>query len=213
MSGRRVSAAVRKSKVIAMFVAMVALVAACSIQPDTAPRVIPPDDRMVLDPVLAEGGETAGTTRVYLVTERDGERRHLRAVTRDVAATPSAALEELLKGANPQEIDAGLDSELPPGLDLISARPAGSALQVDVTEEILDLPAPAAQLAVAQIVFTASELEGIDEVRLLVNGETRAWPDGTGELTTEPLTVYDYPGLAESTQPAFPPIPSEQPTT
>jgi hypothetical protein len=182
---------------------------ACSIQPDTAPRVIPPDDRGVLDPVPAVGGETAGTTRVYLVTERDGGRRQLRAVTRDVDATPTAALLELLKGPNDQEVDNGLGTELPPDLTLLSARLAGGTLHVDVSEELLDVPAAAAVLAVAQIVFTASAVDGVVEVRLRVNGESRAWPDGSGELTTSELTIYDYPGLAESTQPAYPPIPSE----
>jgi hypothetical protein len=46
-------------------------------------------------------------------------------------------------------------------------------------------------------------------VRIRVDGQTRDWPDGNGELQTRPLTVYDYPGLAESAQPPYPPVPSE----
>jgi hypothetical protein len=34
------------------------------------------------------------------------------------------------------------------------------------------------------------------------------WPRGNGELTDDPLTAYDFPGLVESTQPAFPGTPS-----
>jgi spore germination protein GerM len=191
--------------------ALVSVAAAgCSIQPDTAPRVIPPNDRVELNPLLAEGGEAAGTTRLYLVAASDGGERELRAVARDVDATPTAALQELLKGPNPPEVDGGLGTELPPGLSLLSARQAGSVLQVDVSEEILDLPAPGTILAVAQIVFTASQIDGVEQVRLRVNGNPRAWPDGRGELTTAPLTTYDYPDLVESTQPAYPPIPSGQ---
>ena len=63
--------------------------------------------------------------------------------------------------------------------------------------------------AVAQIVFTGSELDGVRTVRIRVDGQTRDWPDGRGELQRRPLTVYDYPGLAESAQPPYPPIPSE----
>jgi spore germination protein GerM len=186
-------------------------VTACSIQPDTAPREIPVDDRGLLEPVAAEGGERAGTTRVYFVGDTDEGEPRLRAVPRDVDATPMDALQELLKGTNDQEAEIGLRTSLPPELTLLSARMVAGTLQVDVTDEILDLPAPALQLAVAEIVFTASELDRVRDVRLRVDGQSRAWPDGSGELTTAPLTVYDYPGLAESTQPAYPPIPSEQP--
>ena len=41
-------------------------------------------------------------------------------------------------------------------------------------------------------------------------GEPQAWPDGRGEQQTEALTVYDFPGLAESTQPPFPAIPEPE---
>jgi spore germination protein GerM len=181
---------------------------ACSIQPDTAPREIPQGDRGLLDPVTPAGGEAAGSTRVYLVAGQGDGERHLRSVQRDVDATPTDALEELFKGANDQEDEAGLGTAIPADLRLLSARPVAGTLQVDVSSEILDLPVPMLVLAVAQIVFTGSELDGVREVRLKVDGENREWPDGRGELQTRTLTVYDYPGLAESSQPAYPPIPS-----
>ena len=46
-------------------------------------------------------------------------------------------------------------------------------------------------------------------MRLRVDGETRGWPDGSGELQESALTVYDYPGLAESSQPPYPAVPSQ----
>ena len=60
------------------------------------------------------------------------------------------------------------------------------------------------QLAVAQIVFTASELPGAESVLIRVDGNSRAWPDGDGELQSDPLTIYDFTGYAESSQPAYP---------
>jgi hypothetical protein len=187
------------------------VVTGCSIQPDTAPRAIPQDDRGLLGQVVPEGGAAAGSTRVYLVAEHDDGERLLRSVQRGVDATPTPALEELFKGANDEEDAAGLGSALPAGLQLLSARPVAGTLQVDVSEQLLDLPAPTLILAVAEIVFTASELDGVREVRLKVNGQNRPWPDGRGELQTRTLTVYDYPGLVESSQPAYPPIPSPVP--
>ena len=202
----------RTRRTLAALVLAAAATTACSIQPDTAPREIPQNDRGLLDPVPPEGGEAAGSTRVYLVAERDGGERFLRSAQRGVDATPVAALEELFKGPNDAEDEAGLGSAIPAGLRLLSARLVAGTLQVDVSEELLDVPVPALIYAVAEIVFTASELDGVDEVRLRVNGQSREWPDGRGELQSRPLTTYDFPGYAESTQPAYPPIPSGTPT-
>jgi spore germination protein GerM len=197
-------------RLLAVLVALLGVAAACSIQPDTSPRDIPQGDGAILDPVDPEGGEAAGSTRVFLVNDEDGD-PHLRSVLRSVDATPTAVLTELFKGPNDQEDAAGLRTSLPDGLVLNSARVGAGNLVVDVGPAILDLPTPALRLAVAQIVFTASELDGINTVRLRVDGQDRAWPDGQGELQTDPLTTYDYPGLAESSQPPYPPIPSGLP--
>lgn len=198
---------------LAALVLAAAVTTACSIQPDTAPREIPQDDRGLLDPVTPEGGATAGSTRVFLVVQSDGGEPTLRSAQRAVDATPTAALEELFKGANNVEDEAGLGSAIPAGLRLLSARLVAGTLQVDVSEEMLDVPVPALILAVAEIVFTASELDGVTAVRLKVNGQSRDWPDGRGELQSRPLTTFDFPGLAESSQPAYPPIPSGMPAT
>jgi len=201
----------RLGRIIAAL-AVVAAAGACSIQPDASPRDIPNADRALSDPLVpAEGGESAGSTRVYLVKESDDGTPQLRAVLRSVEPTASGVMQELLKGPNTQEEDEGITTTMPPGLVLRSARSGAGVLTVDVSSELLDEPAPKLQLAIAQIVFTASELEGVREVRVTVLGTIRPWPDGEGELRTSALTVYDYPGLVESAQPPFPPIPSPQP--
>ena len=121
-------------------------------------------------------------------------------------------LEELFKGPNRPELEAGLRTELPEELTLNSpSRRIAGTLTVDLSPEILELGLSQLRLAVAQIVFTASELEGVQDVRLRVDGEIRDWPDGRGELESDPLSVYDYPGLVESTQPPFPAVPSPAP--
>jgi spore germination protein GerM len=201
----------RPVRVLAALAALAILTTACAIQPDTSPRDIPNADRALSDPLVPAGGAAAGTTRVYLVKESDDGTPHLRAVLRRVDPTGRGVMEELLKGPNEQEEDDGITTALPRGLVLRSTRSGGGVLIVDLTAEVLDEPAPKLQLAIAQIVFTASELDGVREVRVTVMGGIRPWPDGEGELRTSALTVYDYPGLVESTQPAFPPIPSPQP--
>jgi spore germination protein GerM len=189
-----------------------ALFAGCAIQSDASPRDIPVADRSLSADVPAEGGEAAGSTRVFLVGESDDSAARLRSVLRSVQPTPMAVMRELLKGPNATEAERGITSALPRDLVLLSARAGAGVMTVDVSAQLLDVPAAQLLLAIAQIVFTASELDGVREVRIRVDGTNRPWPDGEGELQTAPLTVYDYPGLAESTQPPYPPIPSQQPS-
>ncbi len=183
----------------------------CAIQPDSSPREVPEGDRLSLELVEPAGGEAEGSTRIFLVTGGNSERR-LHSVLRKVEARPLAALAELFKGANDEEETAGLRSELPGGMELIATTLLAGTLTVDVGSEILDLPADSLRLAVAEIVFTASELDGVRAVRLTADGEQRSWPDGQGELQADALTVYDFPGLVESAQPPYPPIPSPRAT-
>jgi Sporulation and spore germination len=194
----------------AAFVA-VTLGTGCAIQPDNAPREIPPAERGQLD-LLPPGGEAIGQSRIYLVAgEGPGGERELRTVLRDVEppTDPEAVLRTLIAGANPGEADSGMTSPLPSSSTLHSARLVASTLNVDLSGEILELPGSSLRDAIAQIVFTGSELDGVRAVRIRVDGRTRGWPDGSGELQERPLTIYDYPGLAESAQPPYPPIPSE----
>ena len=82
---------------------------------------------------------------------------------------------------------------------------------VDVNDALLDLTSGDLIDAVAQIVFTASEIPGAQSVLIRVDGATREWPDGSGAPHSGPLTTYDFIGYAESAQPAFPVSPT--PTT
>ena len=72
-------------------------------------------------------------------------------------------------------------------------------------------PAVTSRRAIAQIVFTASEIPGVQSVLIRVDGATEEWPDGSGAQHRGPLTTYDFIGYAESAQPAFPVSPA--PTT
>jgi spore germination protein GerM len=197
---------------VALALAATALAAGCAIQPDSAPRNISPDERGQLDPA-APGAEATGQSRIYLVADGDSEAdRELRTVLRDVEPqTAEPVLRALIAGPNRGEVDSGMTSPLPPSTTLHSARLVAGTLNVDISGEILELSGSAVRLAVAQIVFTSSELDGVRTVRIRVDGEAHDWPDGRGELKSTPLTVYDYPDMAESAQPPFPPIPSETP--
>ncbi len=194
---------------MAMAVLFAALGSACSIQPESAPNDLSAERSDVFgDP--ATGDVAAGTNHVYLLVPADTDQpERLRSVLRDVPTEPSAVLESLFAGPNSEERDQGLDTAIPADVELLSTpRTVGQVLTIDVNDVFDALNTTSLQLAVAQIVNTATTIDGVRSVQLRIDGEPRVWPLGSGELTDRPLTPYDYPGLVESSQPAFPGIPA-----
>jgi spore germination protein GerM len=131
-----------------------------------------------------------------------------------VESTAEAVLTALFEGRTSAETEAGLRTSIPTGTTLLGARiVAQRTLEVDVSEQIFDAESEAQIEAVAQIVYTATALQNVDRVRLVVEGEPRDWLVGDGSLVSGTLTRFMYPGFAGSTRPAFPPIPSPDPPT
>jgi spore germination protein GerM len=192
-------------------IALAVITAGCSIQPEASPNDLPDEVANVFGEP-ATGDEAAGTNRIYLLAPPDVEApQRLRSVQRDVAPAPESVLESLFAGPNADERNAQLDTAIPADVELLDARPVGQVLTVDLNDVFDDLTPDGLRLAVAQIVSTATDIDGVQLVQLRVDGEPRVWPRGNGELTDRPLTKYDYPGLVESSQPAFPAIPSPIP--
>ncbi len=195
-------------QVIAVLVVVVTAVTGCSIQPESAPTDLPPERADVFGEP-ATGDEAAGTNRIYLLAPADLDApQRLRSVQRDVPTAPAAVLASLFAGPNSSERDEQVDTAIPSDVELLAARPVGQVLTVDLNDVFGELTPEGLRLAVAQIVTTATDIDGIEAVQLRVDGLPRVWPLGNGELTERPLTKFDYPGLVESTQPAFPAFPS-----
>ncbi|CAN5484734.1 hypothetical protein BH23ACT3_BH23ACT3_05730 [soil metagenome] len=189
-------------------VATTALLVGCTIAPDASPRDVPAEERTLLVPDASEGAETAGDARIYLVAPTDtGQQRQLRSVQRDSVLLPDAVLGTLFNGPNQSELDSRLLTQIPTRSQLLSTRLVGETLFVDISEEILELTGEALTLAVAQIVFTASEVPGVQTVRLRVNGDDQSWPRGDGQPRSGSLRAFDFPGFVESSQPPYPAAP------
>lgn len=181
--------------------------AGCGIEADSGPRDIP--EELVASDIQVSDDEAVGTSRVYLLAPSDPEEPpRLRSAPRDVANDADALLTSLFSGPNTDEQEGQLGTALPREIELLSTRTVGRVLTVDVTDVFGELTTGALRLAIGQIVVTAAEIDGVDAVRVRVDGVAQIWPVGDGELTELPLTVYDYPGLVESTQPPLPAIPS-----
>lgn len=193
----------------AAVVAATAMLGACSIQLDEQPRDVPVEQRLDLETNDAAAGSSAGATRIFLVAPSEStDRRVLRSVLREVPGDPESALEALFQGPNEEEATAELSTALPSDLELLSATRIGDIVTVNVTGDLLNVSGEGSILAVAQIVATVTGFDGVNAVRLRVDGQPQTWPGADGELLTGPLTVYDYPALVESSQPAYPGLPT-----
>ncbi len=182
--------------------------AGCAIEVDDAARPVPERERGQFG-AQATGDAAAGSNRVFLVAPAAGDQEaRLRSVRRAVPSDAESILTSLIEGPNSAEREAGLASNLPDGLEIDTARLRGRILTVNVNDVFRDLTSDALRIAVAQLVATANEIEGVESLRLQIGGENQVWPLGDGENTDRPLTIYDYPGFVESSQPAYPAIPT-----
>ncbi|HSL73037.1 MAG TPA: GerMN domain-containing protein [Ilumatobacteraceae bacterium] len=201
----------RLQRTFGLVLAIAGFASACAIQPEAAPSDIPAERTGVFgEPVT--GDEAAGTNRIYLLAPRaDEEPQRLRSVLRDVPTNASSILGSLFAGPNAAERTAQLDTAIPSDAEVLSTRTVGQVLTIDMNDVFDELTPEGLRLAVGQIVTSATEIDGVSAVQLRIEGEPRVWPLGNGQLSDRALTAFDYPGLVESSQPAFPGIPSPPP--
>lgn len=181
------------------------LLTSCAFGAEDRARTIP--DRQQVDLVGQAATEVSGTGvgRVYMQRSDPTGRSTLVAVQRDLGDDPLEVASALLDGPTSSEQETGLRSSIPQDTRLNSVRFASTdTVRVDVSESLFDATGDDLVSALAQIVLTMCEINGVQRVMVVVNGEARDWPRGDGTLTDTPLTEYDYPGRAVSSQPAYP---------
>ena len=181
---------------------------ACSVREDAQPRIIPAEQRTDFDDI-ATGDEAEGASRIYLLRPVVADEQiQLRSVARNEAISPAELLASLLSGANDGETAARLEHgdpdatsrSTPPGRSASASRSTSTTHSSELSDDGL-------RQALAQIVATATEIDQVQQVRLRVDGENQGWPTGDGEVTDRPLTIFDYPGFLETSQPDFPALP------
>jgi spore germination protein GerM len=179
-------------------------VTSCSIREDAAPREIPQAENEVFGE-FPTGEDASGDRSIYLLTPVNAdEQPQLRSVRRNTSSNPLDLLDSLLLGPNLQENEDGLTSALPDDLMVLDTRTVGTRLTIDLNDALTRLSDVGQRVALAQIVATVTSIDRVQQVRVLVDGENRPWPTGDGTVTDRPLSIYDYPGLVESSQPPFP---------
>jgi hypothetical protein len=113
----------------------------------------------------------------------------------DTDETATASLEALLDGPTADEAASvpALSTAIPEGTELLGVTVDGSVATVDLSAELgAGGDSATTAMAVAQIVFTVTRLDGVTEVVVEQEGEPVAVPTSQGELVDRPVTRDDY---------------------
>jgi spore germination protein GerM len=163
--------------------AILALCAAgCGVSAQSDPQ---PVDSGTVDQHPAAPG-TGGGTALYFVRAN-----RLDPVHRQVPPDDRARLSALLAGVSEPEAALGLRTAIPSTIALRDVRRAGSTVTVDLTGGLGDVSPEEQTVALAQIVFTATE-SGPTAVRLLVDGTPVQVPRADGTLDSSDLDRADF---------------------
>lgn len=194
-------------RLLCALVPLLALAGGCGLSEDAGPQPIAPEN---LPPDLLDPDAGSSTTlppssgtdsvSVYFL-EAVGDEVRLAEVQRQVAdgADPGDRLVALLAQPTEAEADQGLTTSIPADTTL-RAVPVldeeASELVVDLSSEFLSIEGPELPKAFAQIVWTVSELDGVRQVRFLVEGEEIRAQNADGAEQEGAVTRADYIALA-----------------
>jgi hypothetical protein len=119
----------------------------------------------------------------------------------DVEATLKTAVEALRAGPSFSDSDAGLRSAIP-GPDMIeSASVESGTATIRLATSFLTLPGNEQTLAIAQIVYTVTNLPGIGLVEFQLGGRALSVPTANGEASQGALSRDDYVSLLSPASP------------
>ena len=193
----------RRAVVLAgVLLAVAALAAGCGLPTDDEPQELSADAvpfDLLAGPTTTVATRPGPTTELVNLYFRDTER--LVAVPEEVGATGGTAPEpneviQALLDTTGEELDPGVRSAIPPGTVLRGTRQTGGVLTIDLSDQFTTVEGTLLIFAVAQLVYTATELPGVNRVRFAIDGERISVPDDEGVEQEDPVTPSDYLAIA-----------------
>ena len=194
-------------------VVLAVLLAACGIPVDAQPHDIT-DRRTPSSVASAVSSTVAQNVKAkvfFLATATTGRPDRLQTTLRPAEVSLTSAIKELLKGPTIDEAKAVLTA-IPLETQLTSAtQSAEGVAEINLTNTFFNAKGDQLVRAVAQLVYTASAIPSVTQVRILVDGIPREWPraDGSRVSVNKALTVADFAELSPSSQPDYVAIPSK----
>ena len=202
---------------VALVLGVAVAVGACGIPNDGKPRDVSEGERLeISDPKAPAQAASLNGPKVYFLSQAPNGQDRLQPAGRNVDDTPTAVLTELLNGLTKEEQLERWRTSIPADTKLRSVvQDPDGTLVVDLDQTFFQVTGEAQIKAVAQIVFTATALDGVQRVKILVESQPQGWlrGDGTAQVVGDPLTQYNYPELNPTSQPDYPPAPSPTAST
>ncbi|MGY1683143.1 GerMN domain-containing protein [Geodermatophilus sp. SYSU D01176] len=166
------------------------LVTSCGVRPEDRPEPVTTAAQPSTE--IGNGGR-AGAPRLTVFLVR-GTR--LTPVERRTDATTTAtALEHLVEGPTRAEAATGIRTALPPEVVGVDEGPADGVTTVSVSRGFTGITGGNQLLAVAQIVWTLTDLPTVTTIRFVVEGAPVEVPTDGG-LTDRPVGRDDYRSVA-----------------
>lgn len=131
--------------------------------------------------------------RVFFVKD---DRMIAKARQVNAPASVAKALTALLFGVQEDEMAEEVRSAIDPTASLQARALDAATFQVDLSAEFVSGSSSEQVLALAQIVYTATELPGVTGVRFTLDGVPIEVPTGEGSLTADPVGRGAFPAFA-----------------
>jgi spore germination protein GerM len=181
-----------------LVVVVVTVLAACGVPEDDGPQELSADE---VPFGLLTTAPTTTSTPENLPSSRQAELFFINAddlveaVERPVEDRAVQTVIETLLTTETSGLPPTFSSAIPPDTTLLDIRTEDGVLTVDLSEQFSSVEGTRFIAAVAQIVFTADRIAGIDAVEFRVEGERLEVGDETGATQDDPVTPLDYQGL------------------
>ncbi|MGD2042630.1 MAG: GerMN domain-containing protein [Acidimicrobiia bacterium] len=178
----------RLSRLLAL---LAVLLVSCGIPLDAEPETVNVDVDGAPDVPGPFPGDLAAVS-LYLVSDETLVR-----VTRDLPETADleSILASLFAGVTEPEARSNLRSSIPAGTEVIGIESEQNLARIDLSSEFAAVGGEEEILAVAQIVLTATSIDGIDLVAFQLEGVPTDAPVANGALSIEPVEAADYASL------------------
>lgn len=196
----------RRAAVVVMATGLLAGTSACGLTEESSPKIIEAGD--VPSELLAESPSSSTTLKaspvtasatVYFLARQDGV-THLTPVRREVADATRAGdlLIALLGAPTAEEIAAGVISSIPADTVLLNTDLDESTqeLTIELSRALFDVQGEELRNAFAQLVWTATEVDGVRRVRFVVDGQVYRAPDEAGVEQAGAVSRASYRSLA-----------------
>ena len=183
---------------VATAMALLLVATGCGLSVEDEPRELAADD--VPGDLLTPRSTTTTSTTTPAVTRTiaihlvDSDGR-LASVDRQLPdpVTVVDLIRSLLEGATDQESERGLRSVIASTTELLSSQRRDRTVVLNFSADFAIPQGEGGITSIAQVVFTATELDGISGVTFELDGVPTEVPRGDGTLTSDPLFRSDFP--------------------